>query len=163
MTGFAIRDARDSDAGAIHALLERAFGRKAEAELVDRLLSDGDAVLSLVAVEAKVVLGHVLFSRMTAPFRALGLAPVSVGPTRQREGIGAALIRAGLARAEENGEEAVFVLGDPAYYGRFGFDAAAVAGYTSPYAGPYLMAKLLRPGLPMSGQVDYAPAFAGLE
>jgi putative acetyltransferase len=160
-----IRTESSSDAAEIRAVHEAAFGRAAEAELVDQLRSDGDAVISLAAVWDGVVVGHVMFSTMSAPFRALGLAPVATAPAHHRRGIAAALIRDGLARARREGWEAVFVLGDPAYYSRFGFDVGAAAGFDSPYAGPHFMALSLAGGaLPATvGPVAYAPAFTGLD
>jgi putative acetyltransferase len=90
----------------------------------------------------------------------LSLAPVSVAPHRQRSG---RLIRAGLARAAEDGWQGVFVLGDPGYYQRFGFSPARASGFTSPHAGPHLMVLALDGDLPATeGKVDYAPAFAAL-
>jgi putative acetyltransferase len=158
-----IRDEEPADAAAIRALVAAAFGREAEAGLVDRLRRDGDGVISLVAVADGAVAGHVLLSRMSAPFRALGLAPVSVAPDRRRAGIGSGLIRAALDRARAGGWEGVFVLGEPDYYRRFGFDPALAGGFASPYAGPFLMAAALRGELPArSGRIDYAPAFAAL-
>jgi putative acetyltransferase len=152
-----------SDVPAIHALLVESFPTTAEADLVARLRADGDAVLSLVADAEGGVAGHVLFSRMTAPLGALGLAPVAVAPRWRRQGVAARLIREGLARARAAGWEAVFVLGDPAYYGRFGFDVASAAGFRSPYAGPYFMLRQLTADLPAAdGPVDYAPACAAL-
>jgi putative acetyltransferase len=158
-----VRDEQPPDIPAIHAVVEAAFGRPEEAVLVDRLRLDGDSVVSLVAVSGAELLGHVMFSRIKAPFRALGLAPVSVAPRRQGRGVGGALIRAGLERARETGWRGVFVLGDPAYYQRFGFDVGAAAGFDSLYAGPYLMVCALAGDLPARvGKVEYAPAFAGL-
>ena len=156
-----IRPEQPSDQGAIAGLVERAFGRAEEARLVAQLRSDGDAWLSLVAAEGDDMVGHVLFSPMSAPLRALGLAPVAVVPERRRRGIAAALICDGLARARAAGWEAVFVVGDPAYYRRFGFDPELARGFASPYAGPYLMALALTDPLPArTGRIDYAPAFA---
>ena len=158
-----IRDEQPVDAAALHALTVAAFGRAAEADLVDALRRDGDGVISLVAVAEGAVVGHVLLSRMSAPFRALGLAPVSVAPGRQRAGLGSRLIGAALDRAREGGWEGVFVLGEPDYYRRFGFDPALAGGFASPYAGPYLMAMALQGGLPARrGRIGYAPAFAAL-
>jgi putative acetyltransferase len=160
-----IRAETVSDIAAIRAVEEAAFARPHEADLVDAVRAAGDAVFSLVAIEAEQLVGHAMFSRMDAPFRALGLGPVAVRPDRQRRGIGGRLIREGLLRAEAEDWQAVLVLGDPAYYRRFGFDPAMAAGLGSPYAGPYLMALPLgAPDLPTrSGRVDYAPAFAALE
>jgi putative acetyltransferase len=156
-----IRDETPRDITVIHDLVAAAFGRDEEARLVDRLRAEGDAAISLVACEGERLVGHILFSPMRAPFRALGLAPVSVLPDRQRAGIGSVLIRAGLARAEAEGWQGVFVLGEPAFYRRFGFDPDLARGFQSPYAGPYLMALPFRGALPAtSGSVEYAPAFA---
>ena len=159
-----VRPERPADIPAITLLTEQAFGRPDEARLILRLRADGDAVLSLVAEdEGGALLGHVLFSAMAAPFRALGLAPVSVVPARQRQGLGRMLIEQGIAEAQAASYEAIFVLGDPAYYGRFGFRADLAAGFESPYAGPYLMVLPLKGELPArTGKVEYAPAFAGL-
>ncbi len=102
---------------------------------------------------------------MSAPFPALGLAPVSVTPARQGQGVGSRLIEAAIQRARDLGYEAIVVLGDQRYYSRFGFDAAAASGYASPYAGPHLaLLKLPERTLPSEGRIDYAPAFdeAGL-
>ena len=72
-------------------------------------------------------------------------------------------MREALARARKDGWDAVFVLGDPAYYRRFGFDPEAARGFGSPYAGPHLMALPLKGRLPVTtDRVDYAPAFAAL-
>jgi putative acetyltransferase len=158
-----VRDEQTADIAAIRALVTAAFGQPLEALLVDRLRADGDAVLSLVAVEDGELIGHVLLSRLTARFPALALAPVAVLPARQGTGIGGRLIRAALARAAEAGWQAVFVLGEPAYYRRFGFAAALAQGFTCAYAGPYLMALPLQGRLAATtGSIAYPPAFAAL-
>lgn len=159
------RSERSADHPAIRHIHRKAFGRDVEADLVEVLRREGSSVLSLVAEEHGRILGHVMFSRMEAPFRALGLAPIAVVPERQGEGIGSLLIGAGLAQARAEGWEGVFVLGEPAYYARFGFEAKLASGFQSPYAGPYFMAIALQgPELPCaSGRVDYASAFAGIE
>jgi putative acetyltransferase len=164
-----IRDGLDSDAAAIRAVHLSAFPTAAEADLVERLTGDGDVVVSVIAEEEDEIIGHVLLSRKTVrgdgrDYRALGLGPIGVLPDRQRAGIGSALIRGAIERAKALGEDMIFVLGDPAYYRRFGFRAEEAAPFASPYAGPHLMA--LRLGdvpLPASGRADYAPAFAMLE
>lgn len=159
-----IRDERPADAQPVHALVSAAFGRAEEAELVQALHRDGDAVISLLAEQDGALLGHVLLSRMSAPFPALALAPLSVAPARQGQGIGTALAREAVARAGERGFAAVFVLGDPAYYRRFGFDTEAAKGFSSPYAGEHLMALALQLPLPArEGALEHAPAFAALD
>ena len=164
----AVRPADTRDAPAIRALHLAAFPTAAEADLVDRLEEDGDRVLSLVAEDGPQIIGHILMSRMRVEgggrsFRALGLAPVAVLPERQGEGVGRALVGEALACAVAGGEELVFVVGEPDYYGRFGFSTATAAPFASPYAGPYLMAQAFGDvTLPPSARADYPPAFAGL-
>ncbi len=174
---IAPEDPADASAlAAIHALHRACFPSDAEARLVDRLRADGDIALAFSASlpdasgdEERgegVLVGHVVFSRFAqAPFPALALAPVSVAAPFRRRGIAARLIAAALQAARTADWRGVFVLGDPAYYGRFGFTAAAAAGFTCAYAGPYLQA--MAPGgarLPATrGALVHAPAFAALE
>jgi putative acetyltransferase len=153
-----------SDIATIRVVVEAAFSRRAEARLVDDLRNAGDTVFSLVALEDEKAVGHAVFSKMAAPFRALALGPVAVVPGRQRTGIGSRLIRDGIARSEAAGWAGIFVLGDPIYYGRFGFRVDRASGFESPYAGPHLMAVALGRGdLPTtSGRIRHAPAFGSL-
>ena len=144
-----IRPEEARDGPAIRAVVEAAFGQALEADLVDRLRAAGALVLSLVA-EAGGVVGHIAFSRLTvdgpgSDVRAVALAPLAVAPGRQRAGIGGALVRRGLDELRAQGEELVLVLGDPAYYGRFGFTAQAAHGLATPYDGPALQALWLAP------------------
>lgn len=160
----AIRDEESGDRSAVRTIVTAAFGQSAEADLVDRLRRDGDTAIALVATDGGTVVGHAVFSPMKAPFRSLALAPVAVIPSRQRQGIGRRLIRAGLERAARDGWEAVVVLGDPEYYRRFGFDPEPARGFASPYAGPHLLILPLGGPLPAtSGRLVHAPAFAELE
>lgn len=158
-----IRDENPQDWNAIYQGVSSAFGQAAEAELVEKLRSAGDSVISLVADEQGQIVGHLLLSRMEAPFPALALAPMAVIPAKQGRGIGSALIKRAVERARREGWGAIFVLGDPAYYQRFGFDRTAAAGFTSPYAGEHFMMLKLSPSLtPTSGELRHAPAFADL-
>ncbi len=159
-----IRGEKRDDIPAIRKTVEEAFLRPAEARLVDRLRADGEAILSAVAVDADDIVGHIMFSRMSAPFRTLGLAPVAVKPSVQRNGIGSQLIRWGLAKAKTNRWQGVFVLGDPKFYGRFGFSVELASAFESPYAGEHFMALALNGDLPAtSGKVEYAAAFKMLD
>ncbi|WP_072391287.1 N-acetyltransferase [Hyphomicrobium sp. CS1GBMeth3] len=150
---------------AIRTTLLAAFPTSLEADLVDRLREAGDIEIGLVSIEEAAVIGYIAFSRLDAPIKALGLGPVAVVPERQRGGVGSALIRAGLEHAKAAGWQAVFVLGYPAYYHRFGFETDTATGFSSPYAGPYFMAtSLSNESLrAKSGRVAYPPAFDGLE
>ena len=118
-----IRYARPEDHAAIAEVVAKAFGQADEAELTGRLRATGDAMFELVAVEDGQIVGHIMFSRLWADRYELyaALAPLSVRPDRQRSGLGGDLVRAGLEAAKEFGAHGVLVLGDPAYYPRFGF------------------------------------------
>jgi putative acetyltransferase len=163
-----VRDAQPGDAGAIRVVHVAAFPTAMEADLVERLEREGDAVQSLVAVEGGEVVGHVLLSRMAVEadgrdVRAVGLGPVAVLPRRQTQGIGSALVRTAVEQMDEQGEQFVFLVGEPEYYGRFGFAAATAAPFASPYAGPYFQALALNGATPpIAGRADYAPAFSDL-
>ncbi|KRR30353.1 GNAT family N-acetyltransferase [Bradyrhizobium retamae] len=159
-----VRSETPGDIAAIRLVEEVAFGRSAEAQLVDDLRAAGDSVYSLVAVDDGTVVGHALFSRMKAPFPALALAPVAVLPEYRRTGFASRLIRQGITRSETAGWLGIFVLGDPAFYRRFGFDVGKASGFFSPYAGPHLMVLPLgKKELPTdTGIIAHAPAFAKL-
>jgi putative acetyltransferase len=136
-----IRRERPEDIAAIHKVHELAFGRRAEADLVDALRTSGKATLSLVALEDGHIVGHILFSPVTIDaadrmFPAVGLAPMAVLPERQRHGIGSQLVKAGLLECRNAGYECVVVLGHPTYYPRFGFVQASRYGLKSEYEVP---------------------------
>jgi putative acetyltransferase len=158
------REENPSDRSAIFEVVSAAFSQQDEAQLVDALRAAGDVVISLLAEDDGEIVGHVLLSRMIASFPALALAPVSVIPTRQREEIGSALIERAVLRARSEGWDAIFVLGAPAYYERFGFSREAASGFTSPYAGEHFMMLKLSPSLTAtSGDLRHAPAFGALD
>ncbi|PTV96913.1 putative N-acetyltransferase YhbS [Rhodobacter aestuarii] len=152
-----------ADQRALYLLNRAAFGGTGEAELVDALRASGDLALSLVARFGRAYLGHIAFSPIAAPFPAWALAPVAVRDAVRQQGLAAALVRAGLAQARARGIEAVFVLGDPAYYGRFGFSVGAAQGYECPYAGPYFQMLALNDAALPKGALRYAAPFDALE
>jgi putative acetyltransferase len=163
----AVRAEMPTDVVAIRAVNTAAFGGAQEAALVEALRADGDLVLSLVAEVDGVVVGHIGFSRMQVTqgggdSPAVALAPLAVRPDRQHQGIGAVLIGSGLKQLAESGESLVFVLGEPEYYGRFGFRTEPAARFVSPYAGPYFQSLSLSDCAPSPGTVRYARAFAAL-
>jgi putative acetyltransferase len=158
-----IREETPDDAAGVRDVLRAAFQGDVEAKLVDELRANGDIVLSLVAADPKSVVGYVAFPRLSvAETPCVGLAPVAVAPEYQRHGVGKALIEQGMATLKQRGEKLVFVLGEPDYYTRFGFDQQAATAFTSDYSGPYFMAYRLE-GAPASGAVRYPPAFARLD
>lgn len=170
----AIRPAGPDEIEAVAALHAGAFaasphGHHGEAALVRALAAEGDALVGLGAWAAEGLIGHVLFSRMAVEadgltLSAAALAPVAVLPSHRRQGIAAALIRAGHERLREMGVRMAFVLGDPAYYGRFGYDAALARPFASRYAGPVFMALGLdsAPPRPQRGEARHPPAFSRL-
>ena len=163
-----IRPETANDHAAIRAVVTAAFGQQVEGDLVDALRKDGDLVLSLVAEVDGEIVGHVGFSRLWIEqdgqrMPGISLAPVSVLPQHQHKGIGRALVGAGHLRLKAKGESIVFVLGDPAYYQRFGFSVAAAAPFACVYQGEHLQALRLAADAPATGSVVYAPAFGALE
>jgi putative acetyltransferase len=155
-------------AGTIAGSIEAAFGGDGEARLVEALRAEGAVVAELAALEGGQVVGHVLFSTVKtepATLAVAALAPVAVLPERQRAGIGGALIRAGLELCRTRGIEVVAVLGDPAYYARFGFGLETARVFSSVYQGPHFMALELRAGVLAGGKwkLSYPNAFGGLE
>jgi putative acetyltransferase len=169
---IAIRPATGGDVAAIDALLRRSFPAPDEALLVQRLCIDGDMVLTLVAddEETGALAGMVAFSRMDVavndqPVATVALAPVAVEKAYRRQGVAEALIAAAHQHLADAGYVLSFVLGDPAYYGRFGYAADLARGFSSPYAGDYLMALALQDGkVPcgVRGEAVHAGAFAAL-
>lgn len=160
-----VREETTADHAAIRALLLAAFPLPSEAKVVERLRADRDVVLALVALDGDEVVGHLMLSPMQAPFPALGLAPLTVHAARRNTGIGRRLVAEAVARVGGREWEAMFVVGDPDYYKRFGFEHALAAGYRCAYSGPYLMAMPLVPGGPSItfGNIAFAPAFAVFE
>jgi len=167
-----VRPERPGDIDAIHAITAQAFGRPAEAHLVDALRDQGLLALSLVAADAEALVGHVAFSPVdiVGPERewaAAGLAPVAVRPDRQRRGIGDRLIREGFLRLREAGVGIVVVVGHPDYYPRFGFVPASRHGITFPAPVPdeaFRVRELRVDALAgVGGEVRYAPPFDALD
>ena len=147
----------------VRRVIINAFGRDAEARLVDDLRLARDLVISLVAEEAGEICGHVALSHMKTPPRALALAPVSVLQAKQRQGIGSTLIRCAIKCARDGDYEVIFVLGEPDFYKRFGFEKKQAEVFRSPFAGPHFMVLNLV-GRPMApGDVTYPHAFEALE
>ena len=154
------------DRSTVRSVDEAAFRRPDEADLVDRLWSEGVVLASLVAEVRRQIVGHILFSRMSidtarASIPAVALAPVAVLPDYQRQGIGGQLIRVGLDLLCGQGEQIVLVLGHPDYYPRFGFSAEMARSLGSPFPPRAFMAMELVPNAlnGVCGKVRYPVAF----
>ena len=160
-----IRAERPGDSEPIASVTRQAFASALhsdgnEAEIVDALRAADALTLSLVADDGGEIVGHAAFSPVAIDGRDVGwfgLGPVSVRPDRQGVGIGAALIRAGLADLRAAGAKGCVVLGDPDYYGRFGFAVDPALTYPGVPAD-YFQALDFRDDR-LRGVVSYHPAF----
>lgn len=177
-----IRHEEPRDLAAIRAVNEQAFGGTGEANAIDALRDRGALTLSLVAViEASHpatpwtrddrVVGHLLFTEAKIEaaghaWPALGLAPLAVLPDYQRQGIGTALMKAGLSECAQLGYERIIVLGHPAYYPRFGFQRASLYGVRFEFEAPdeaCMILALHRNALDgVSGIAKYQPEWNGV-
>jgi putative acetyltransferase len=163
--GIVIRRERADDGPAVRAVLQVAFSRSAEADIVEEVRASGDIILALVAEQSGVIAGYAAFPRLELDLGervvpVAGLGPIGVVPALQRQGIGSALIRDGIVRLRARGEALVFVLGGPDYYSRFGFEVTDK--FVSRYAGPYFQVLMLAPDAPTAGAVSYPLGFASL-
>ena len=164
MNNVIIRLAKPSDEAAIIAVTEDAFGQPDEANIVRLLEENGESLLSLVATSEESIVAH--FQAFPIEVRGAhggpvcGIGPISVATDKQKMGIGSRLITEGLQRLKAMEQTIVFVLGDPAYYGRFGFSVAATAGYSAPFGGPAFQALELSSGAPAFGELVYPMAFS---
>ena len=126
MTEIRKEELRDQDS--VRRLNMAAFDNGPEAALVDKLRACCEDYLAFVAVEEGIVVGHILFTPVTVDgcgVIGMGLAPMAVLPSHQRQGIGSQLVRHGLAYLHRSGCPFVIVLGHPVYYPRFGFEPAS--------------------------------------
>jgi predicted N-acetyltransferase YhbS len=144
---ISIRSEKPTDVAAREALLDVAYGPVRFTKPSQRLREGRDSALGLVAAERGRVVGTVRLwpvsvSGLAGNGRpALLLGPLAVDPACRRRGIGAALMRRAIRAAREAGHAAVLLVGDAAYYGRFGFTAAKTGALAMP--GPFEPARLL--------------------
>jgi len=185
--GLVLRPEMDDDLAAVDALLKAAFKTADEARLVRVLRAQGKLTQSWVAESAGHIVGHLSCSTpgiSTAPTPGSesctpessnsninsgvyeAIAPVCVAPQHQGRGIGSALIRQAIRTAEAAGVDAVFVLGKPGYYKRFGFEPASKRGIGNPFGvdETFMALELTRNGLASAsgGTMTYAAAFNSL-
>lgn len=171
-----IRPERPDDFDAIRGVVAAAFGSEVEAKLVDDIRADPchRPDLALVAEEDGAIVGHVMISHCVlrddggTEHRVGMLAPLAVVPARQRDGIGSALVRDALARADVDGDPLVILEGSPAYYPRFGFVDARTLGITIhlPDWAPAEAGQaipLVAYDSSVRGEAVYPPPFRGLE
>lgn len=162
-----LRHERPGDEAAIRSLNLAAFEGSEEAELVDRLRTACSDYMSFVAVDGGSIVGHILFTPVTLPGAApggMGLAPMAVSPSRQREGIGSMMVRYAVEQLHSSGYPYLVVLGHAEYYPRFGFERASKWAIRSQWQGipdEAFMVRVLRDGaLPdQGGELRYRPEF----
>lgn len=139
MTDVTVRPEEPGDRDAVRAVVGAAFGGDQVPDLLDDLRgSPAWLDLSFVAEVDGEVVGHVSYTRawVDSPegsvVEVLVLSPLSVGPSRQRCGIGRQLVTETLEQLKDRAEPLVFLEGSPAYYGALGFVAAGELGFTRP-------------------------------
>lgn len=160
-----IRRENPSDIAEIGNVVAAAFGPVpysdgTEPAVVDMLRETGAMTLSLVAEKDGNILGHIAFSAVTISGKTcgwFGLGPVAVLPEHQTQGIGTALVNASLTQLKELGAQGCVVLGNPAYYERFGFRANSALHFADTPA-EYFLALSFTDHQP-KGEVIYHKAF----
>jgi putative acetyltransferase len=163
-----IRPETREDVPSIHNINVQAFGREAEAVVFDKIRERGALKIALVAVENGALVGYIAFSQVDIVpklqgFCAMTLAPLSVLPAYQKRGIGSALVKAGLEECQEQGQDAVFLVGHSDYYPRFGFVPAREKGFECEYEAPdeaWMVLELKEGALfGKQGRVKFQPEF----
>ncbi|MBF9144392.1 GNAT family N-acetyltransferase [Hymenobacter properus] len=165
MESLLIRPEQPADEPAISRLTEVAFASEphsshTEQFIIDALRRHQQLTVSLVAVAAGQVVGHVAISPVVISSGAVGwygLGPVAVEPARQQQGIGSRLIHAALTELRQRGAVGCVVLGEPGYYGRFGFQAEPTLVLPG-VPPPYFQALTFQGNIPV-GTVRYHEAF----
>ncbi|MBY6218839.1 GNAT family N-acetyltransferase [Qipengyuania aquimaris] len=165
MSALTIRPETDADHAQIAVVTNAAFvevehSDGSEVQIVDKLRQDGDLALSLVAEDGERIVGHVAVSPVTISDGSedwYGLGPISVLPVHQREGVGLRLMQRAIADMRAAGARGIVLLGEPAYYSRFGFEHDPQLVYPGPPAEYFQ--RLVLEGEAPSGTVSYAPAF----
>ena len=165
-----IRTEGSSDVEAITQVNQAAFETTAEACLVDLLRRRGKLLISFVAENEGQVVRHIAFSRVSVTsspgLQGLGLGPMAVIPSQQRQGIGSHLVRSGLQECMALRAQFVVVLGHSHYYPRFGFLPASnfKLSCTWPVPEGVFMVAEIDPGAlaNAAGLVSYEPEFNDL-
>lgn len=168
-----IRPETEKDYASIHTVVQNAFGKEGKdvAELVELIRKSPNYIpeLSLVAESDGNVVGHVMLSYLNLQnneklHQVVTLSPLSVSPPLQKQGIGSALVKTAIEKADQFGEALIVLEGSPKYYPRFGFKFADDFGvsmdlpsWVSPEAA--MVYPLTRYTPEIKGKVIYPPAF----
>ena len=161
-----IRPETPSDHDAIRQIVVAAFAdhpysHQTEHLIVEALRADDALTVSLVAEVDGTVVGQIAFSSVTIGGKDCGwlaLGPVAVSPSHQRQGIGQALVNEGLKAIPDLGAQGCVLVGDPAFYRRFGFQhdpALSMEGVP-----PEVLLCLPMYGQMPEGNVTHHPAFS---
>ena len=163
---FQTRESSAEDSIAIESIYPRAFPDEDLVPLVQDLLQSPDVALSLVAVAGGEIAGHVIFTTcgvVGGNVNVALLGPLAVDPPWQKQGIGSALVQAGLQQLQGSGVSVVCVLGDPKYYGRFGFAAETLIEPPYPlppeWEGAWQSASLDGVGTGITGVLSVPPVW----
>ncbi len=158
-----IRREIPSDIDFISQLVEAAFQSSIEAELVSLIRSRQQSLVSLVASLEGEIVGHVMLTPIEIDTMATGnfagVAPLSVAPQHQGKGIGGLLMHSVIAESKKLGFKALFLLGSPDYYPRFGFSPSHIGneyGATDAFMHLELEPESLRS---IQGKAKYVSAF----
>jgi len=160
-----IRETRESDLEEVFNLIHAAFGNRAESDLVKQLISDGDVLINLLVESSDTIIGNVVVSKITMEsdigLFCGGVAPVSVVPDQQSSGVGSKLMTAAINESKKMVIDALFLLGDPNYYKRFGF---IVSKLKNDYSVEHFQELELTEGclVNIKSKVTYANAFLNL-
>lgn len=165
-----LRSETPDDFDAIRSIHQAAFETDGEAQLVDKLRADACPVISVVAERSGELLGHIMFSPATVvghpDLMIAGLGPMAVLPRAQRQGIGSALVQAGLQEARRAGFVAVVLVGHVDFYPRFGFVPANQFRLQCEFDVPadaWMAQELVEDSLAgCAGILNYHPAFRDL-
>lgn len=163
-----IRDEQPGDVAAVREVNRLAFGQDRESRIVDALRANGAAAVSLVAIDGGAVVGHIMFSPLSVgPVVGVGLGPMAVVPSHQRQAIGSRLVEAGIERLRNTGCPFIVVIGHPSFYPRFGFQPAAACGLSCEWDVPAeaFMVNILNPEVSgkLRGVAQYRAEFSTIE
>ncbi len=141
-----LRASTPADSKAIRQVEIEAYGRKAEANLVDQLIPAPEHTISLVAECEGRIIGHVLLTEIRAAVKSLALAPLAVIPEFREMQVGSDLVRCAIEEGRKAGFKAIFVLGEGMYYERFGFRSDLADPFEVRWQGRHFLALELEDG-----------------
>ena len=157
-----IRPTHSGDADSVWQIHRESFGRPDEADLAAALVGGPSHTISLIATNSTEPVGHVLLTEIGAPVRSAALASLAVVPSSREMQVGTQLVRKAIRAGRKEGFQAIFVVGEPGYYERFGFSAKLALPFQSAWPGPIFMALELKAGAlaGQAGVLEYPRIFA---